>query len=279
MIVPGERKSSLAKKFGPWAVVTGASDGMGRFIAKELALEGLNLVLVARRADVLAELATSLKRSAGVETMVLPLDLGRPEQVELLIERTLDKDVGLLVTAAGFGTSGRFVENELAVELDMLGVNCRAVLVLTHAFARLFKARGRGGLVLFGSLVGWQGVAFAAHYAATKAYVQSLAEGLRVELAPHNVTVLSAAPGPVSSGFAERASMVMSAATPAAVAAKGIVRALGRKGTVVPGALGKLLTYSLIPLPRSLRVRIMTQVMRGMTKQDGRATQDQAQPA
>lgn len=277
--MPGGRRSSLAEEFGPWAVVTGASEGMGRFIAQELADAGLNLVLVARRADLLAELAASLKRSSGVEALALPLDLGQPDQVEILLDRTRDKDIGLLVAAAGFGTSGRFVDNELAAELDMLNVNCRAVLVLTHAFARRLKARGRGGLILFGSLVGWQGVPFAAHYAATKAYMQSLAEGLRVELASHNITVLAAAPGPVSSGFAGRASMIMSAATPAAVAARGIVRALGRKGTVVPGALGKLLTYSLIPLPRSLRVRIMTQVMRGMTKHDGRAGQDQAQPA
>ena len=116
------------------------------------------------------------------------------------------------------------------------------------------------------SLVGWQGTPWAAHYAATKAYVQVLAEAMHAELKPSGVDVLASAPGPVHSGFADRARMRMGSAALPAVVAKETIRALGRKMTVLPGALSKLLTYSLMPLPRFLRVRIMAQVMGGMTK-------------
>ena len=116
-----------------------------------------------------------------------------------------------------------------------------------------------------GSLVGFQGVPRAAHYAATKAYVQSLAEGLGRELAPEGITVLSSAPGPVASGFGDVANMRITNGVSAATVARETLDALGRTGTVRPGLLSKLLEGSLAPLPRRLRVRVLEQVMRGMT--------------
>ena len=105
-----------------------------------------------------------------------------------------------------------------------------------------------------------------AHYAATKAYVQSLAEGLHRELALSNVDVLASAPGPVNSGFAGRADMRMGNADTPATVAKASLQALGRRATVIPGALGEFLSYSLSSLPRFLRVRILTGVMASMTR-------------
>jgi hypothetical protein len=106
---------------------------------------------------------------------------------------------------------------------------------------------------------------FASHYAATKAYVQTLAEGLQVELAPHGVDVLAAAPGPTRSGFAARADMEMGKALTPEEITQPILDALGRRTTVLPGFLSKLLVYSIAPLPRYARIRIMGSVMRGMT--------------
>ncbi len=163
-------------------------------------------------------------------------------------------DVGLLVAAAGFGTSGPFLRADLTSERAMLATNCSAVVQQTHVFGQRFAERGRGGIVLFGSLVGWQGVPNSAHYAATKAYVQTLAEGIHVS-----------APGPVKSGFGARANMRMGAASTPETVARETLAALGRRGTVVPGLLRKFLTASLAPLPRSLRTRVMGGVMRGMT--------------
>ena len=123
-------------------------------------------------------------------------------------------------------------------------------------------------MVLMRSIVGFQGMPDAAHYAATKAYLQVLAEGLAVELAPRGVAVLAAAPGPTQSGFAARARMKMGNALEPSAIAQPILDALGRRSTVLPGFLSKLLVYSLVPLSRWVRVRIMGLVMRRMTEHD-----------
>ena len=116
------------------------------------------------------------------------------------------------------------------------------------------------------SMVAFQGVPYSANYAATKAYVQSLAEALAVELKPYNVDVLAAAPGPVSSGFEQRANMKMSMSLKPSQIGVPILKALGRKTTVLPGLLTKVLVYSLRTLPRWGKVKIMQKVMGSMTK-------------
>ena len=252
-------------RYGPWAVVTGASSGLGRECARELAAAGLNLVLVARRETELHALAKEL----GGETRVIAADLADPAGWVAVESATAELDVGLLVAAAGFGTSGEFLAGDDAAERAMLTVNCGAVLNQAAHFGRRLAARGRGGIVLFGSLVGFQGAPSAAHYAATKAYVQTLGEGLHVELAPCGVDVLVAAPGPVHTGFGARAHMKMGAADNAATVARSILAALGRRMTVTPGPVGKFLTWSLMTAPRSLRTRIMGAIMRGMVRAQG----------
>ncbi|WP_407522865.1 SDR family NAD(P)-dependent oxidoreductase [Methylobacterium oryzisoli] len=257
--------SALRDRYGPVALVTGASDGIGRAFARQLAAAGLDLVLVARREAALAELARELQDRHGIAARVLAANLAEAAQVERVARAAADRDVGLLVAAAGFGTSGPFVDGDPGTELAMIDVNCRALAQLTHAFARRFVERGRGGIVLMSSLVAFQGVPRAANYAATKAYVQTLAEGLPAELRPRGVDVLASAPGPVLSGFGQRAAMrITSGQTPDAVAA-ATLRALGRGATVRPGLLAKALEMSLKPLPRVGRVLMMGRVMAGMT--------------
>ena len=251
---------------GPWAVVTGASEGIGYAFAGQLAERGMNLVLVARRAGRLNVLADELRRRCGVAVVTLPLDLSTAQGLGELATATASIDAGLLVASAGYGTSGPLLQANLLQERNMLDPNCYAVLDQCVVFGNRFCERGKGGIILLSSLVGWQGVPFSADYAATKAYVQSLAEALRIELKPHHVDVLASAPGPVHSGFAARANMVMGAAVLPDAVARASINALGRQGTVIPGALSKLLTYSLVPLPRKLRSLILASVMGSMTK-------------
>lgn len=262
---PNGSGARFVDRYGRYAVVTGASDGIGRAIALQLADAGVNLVLVARRQSLLEALASEIRRSSGVEATVVVADLAVGADVDRIDAATRDLDVGLLVAAAGFGTSGPFVDGDLTEELTMIDVNCRALAALAHAFARRFVGRGRGGIVLMSSLVAFQGVARAANYAATKAYVQTLAEGLHTELKPKGVDVLASAPGPVVSGFGRRAGMAIgSGQTPEEVAA-GTLKMLGRRTTVRPGFLAKALEASLMPLPRSARSIIMGRVMAGLT--------------
>ncbi|MGJ4919002.1 SDR family NAD(P)-dependent oxidoreductase [Bradyrhizobium oligotrophicum] len=256
----------LRRAYGTYAVVTGASDGIGRAVAMRLAEAGFGLVLVARRRAVLEALAAELEPRTPIRPVVITADLSVPDDVDRIARETADLDVGLLVAAAGFGTSGPFVDGDLAAELNMIDVNCRALAQLTHLFGRRFAARRRGGIVLMSSLVAFQGVPRAANYAATKAFVQSLAEGLAPELKPFGVDVLASAPGPVMSGFGQRAHMtIRSGQTPDEVAV-GTLNMLGRRTTVRPGFLAKALEASLMLLPRSARAAMLARVMAGMTQ-------------
>ncbi|MEM0999580.1 MAG: SDR family NAD(P)-dependent oxidoreductase [Bacteroidota bacterium] len=252
--------------YGPWAVITGASSGIGRELALRIAEAGLNIAVVARRRKLLDELAAEAESNYGVESLVIEADLGDADGISAVCGATGHLEIGLFVAAAGFGTSGELLKSSVAVEMNMLQVNCAALLALTHHFGRLMVARKRGGIILLSSLVGFQGVPYAAHYAATKAYVQSLGEALYLELKGEGIDVLSAAPGPVNSGFASRAGMQMGKALTPADIGGPILKALGRRSTVLPGFMTKFLVGSLRLLPRWGKVRVMRAVMGGFTK-------------
>lgn len=261
---------SRSQQYGPWAVITGASDGIGRAIAGRAAAEGLNVALIARSEGRLRELAAELQRTGGVETRVIAVDLGKPAGASTLLDAVADLDVGLAVLAAGFGTIGPLAEASTDDELDMIAVNVTAVAELAQGFARRMTARGRGGIVLFSSVLGWQGVPGQANYSATKAYVQALGEGLHGELKPQGVDVLCVAPGPVHTGFAARAGMTLPVATTPEVVANATWAALGRRGTVVPGVQAKILTAALKSLPRRGRSVILSRVMASTRNGHGR---------
>lgn len=260
------KQSGFAHAYGAWALVTGASEGIGQSFAEQLARAGLNVVLVARRTDELTRLARKLEASHDVLCAVITADLSEPDDVRQVIEKTRHLDLGLLVCNAGFGTAGHFLASSMASEMDMLAVNCAAVTQLTFELGQRLKARGRGGVVLLSSIVAGQGVASSAHYAATKAYVHTLGEGLQMEWQGSGVNLLIVAPGPVRTGFAARAGLRMGQASTPDVVAREALQALGRKNLIHPGALAKLMAGSLATAPRWLRVRLMSKIMSGMTQ-------------
>ena len=260
------RHQAFRTAYGPWAVITGASDGIGRELAWRVAARGVSVVLVARRRAVLTQLAEQLGAAHGVEARVVDVDLAQRGADEAVARAVSDLEVGLYVACAGFGTSGEFLASDLSAELDMIDVNCRALTGLAHRLGARMAERGRGGMVLMSSLLAFSGVPGAAGYAATKAYVQALAEGLHLELGPRGIDVLASAPGPIHSGFAARADMRMGMAQRPRDVADATLDALGRGITVRPGWLSKLLEASLATLPRQVRARILARVMHGMTR-------------
>lgn len=261
-----KEKQRLRTKYGDWAVITGASSGIGLEIASQLASAGLNLIINARQLDKLQSVAADLKSRNAVEIIIVDADVSEKEGIDKIIQATRDLNIGLLVTSAGFGTSGLFMDTSLYAEINMLRVNCEAVLVLTHYFCQKFKQQNRGGILFLSSLVAFQGVPYAANYAATKAYIQSLSEALSIELKSSGIDVLAAAPGPVHSGFGQRANMKMGKALNPTELGVPILKALGRKTLVVPGLLSKILVYSLRTVPRWAKTRIMGKVMAGFTQ-------------
>lgn len=185
----------FAGRYGPWAVVAGASEGIGASFSKKLAERGLNLVLVARRAAPLEELAAELRQKHGVEVKVQPLDLGSPDAVAGMSTATEGLDVGLMVYNAAYCPIGAFLDIEVEEHLKSVDVNVYGPLRMSHYFGRRFVKRGKGGIILMSSMSGFQGTAMVASYAATKAYDMVLAEGLWYELQRQGVDVLACVAG------------------------------------------------------------------------------------
>ncbi|MEZ4905994.1 MAG: SDR family NAD(P)-dependent oxidoreductase [Spirosomataceae bacterium] len=266
MKLSNHEKTRLKTNYGEWAIVTGGSSGIGFELANQLADVGFNLIIHARHLEKLQEAEARLKSISNVEIKTVASDVSESEGINAIIRATQGLNVGLLIVSAGYGTSGIFIDNSLHTELNMLRVNSEALLSLTHYYSQQFAQQKRGGIILMSSMVAFQGTPFAANYAATKAYVQTLAEGLAVELKPYNVDVLAAAPGPVESNFGQRANMKMTMSLTPSQVGVPILQALGRKTTVLPGLLTKILVYSLQTVPRWGKVKIMSKVMGGMTE-------------
>ncbi|WKA31437.1 SDR family NAD(P)-dependent oxidoreductase [Bradyrhizobium roseum] len=270
MASKGQSRAAFAQSYGPWALITGASDGIGRAMAREAAARGLHVVLVARRKERLEALAEEIRATHRVSARVMACDLGAPGAGAAVLAELVDLDLGLLAACAGFGTAGSALGIPMSDELAMIDVNCRAAYEMTRLCAERFARRKRGGIILMSSIVAFQGATNAANYAATKAYIQALAEGLRPDLARVGVDVIASAPGPVASGFAARARMDMGKAETPETVARETLDALGSRTTVRPGLMGKILGGSLSTMPRFGRTMVMGSIMKGMTKHHDR---------
>ena len=186
---------SLTSKYGGWAIITGASSGIGRSFAEQLARTGMNLVLVARTESALRQTAKELHSKYSIQTRVLALDLADPIARETLDLETLDLDVGLLINNAAVEQQGSFVRHSTDRLRNVIEVNVTAPTELGQRFGRRFVKRGRGGVIFVSGSIGYQAVPYLANYAATKAHQVNLAEALYYELRPHGVEVLGLSPG------------------------------------------------------------------------------------
>ena len=176
--------------YGPWAVIAGGSEGVGASFADELSSAGINLVLIARKAGPLEETAARA-RANGVEVRTLALDLLAPDAVDRIRSATDDLEVGLLIFNAGANSYGHeFVTGDLAGFQGVIDLNITSQITLTHHFGAKMKERGRGGILLLGSLSGYMGAEHQGIYAATKAFSRIFAESLWLELEPFGVHVV-----------------------------------------------------------------------------------------
>lgn len=232
-------------RYGPWALVTGASRGIGFAFASRLAARGLDLILVARDASQLSQAAAGLEARYAIRTLAISADLAEPEGRELVLAGTAEVDAGLVVLNAGDGCEGEFSEHSLEDEQRIVSLNVLSTLELTHTFARRLTTRGRGGLVIVSSLLAYQGAPYAANYAATKAYGLVLAESLHFELRPRGVDVLAVVPGPTKTetGRVEAMRFPASQWCTADHVVDSALGALGRRASVVPGAVNNLLLW------------------------------------
>ncbi len=244
---------NLLEKYKPMALVTGASSGIGEQFAVQLAAAGFDLVLVARRAERLAALASRLDAEHGVSSTVIVADLAHPDGVQRVIADTAALDIGLLVSNAGFGLKGPHHENDPGQMSDMLMVNCHAPMLLTHAFIPRLRARGSGGIILTSSVEALLGFPNSASYAASKAFVNSLAEGLWGELSPLGIDVLAVCPGSTDTEAHDLQgidrSKLEGVMSPAAVV-QATLDSLGDGPTFIAGAQNEEMFTAMAAMPR-----------------------------
>ncbi len=260
----------FSSRYGPWAIVAGASAGLGAEYAIQLAARGLNLVPVARRADLVEKLSDALSAEYSVQVRPLVLDLAQLDIAETIAEETADLEIGLLVYNAAYSAIGQFLDTSLDSHLKEIETTCRSPLALAHTLGKRMVARGRGGIILMSSLSATQGSPLIANYAATKAYNLTLGEGLWYELHDQGVDVLACCAGSIDTPN-YRASAPAHSLTPALpprVVVAETLAALGHKPSIVPGRGNRLSAFIMRRiLPRRLAIVIMGRTLRAMYSQ------------
>jgi short-subunit dehydrogenase len=256
------QRARLAERYGGWALVTGASAGLGAEFARALARDGVDCALSARREDRLRALADELEQTYRVETRVIPADLSQPADVDRLAEAVGDLDVGILVNNAGFGHAGRFDKLDPERLRDMIEVNCAAPVVLTSRLLSKLRERGRGAVIITGSVAGRLPLPLHGVYSATKGFDLLFGEALAAELAEEDIDVLVLEPGPTATEFQTVAGEVAHVGEPAADVVAIAFEALGRQPSVVSGWKNWLrATAAPRLLPRPLLAHLAREVM------------------
>lgn len=253
----------FSERYGPVALVTGASSGIGSSFAKCLAGKGFDLVLVARRVERLEALAEEMRSEHGIEADVRRIDLAEGDAAQQILDATSSRDVGLVVSNAGTGVKGRFEDGDAMAMAEMLMVNCNTPMMLAHGFVPRLRERGRGGIILTSSVEGLIGCPYSTAYSSSKGFVNSLGEGLWGELTPEGIDVLTLCPGATATARLEDVDLatlqnVMSPDDVARLALENI-----RNGpTYIPSEHYKATFEQLLSMPRRDALSAMASSMK-----------------
>jgi short-subunit dehydrogenase len=252
------------EKFGPWAVVTGASSGIGKEFAFQLAANGFNLVLVARRRFLLEEIGGDLSMRFGIQFKTIECDLAEDGAVSKIAEATNGTDVGLLISNAGTGKAGRFLSFEEEQQKCFIQLNALSHFSLTHHFGQRFAKRGKGGILLTGAMGATDGVPYMASMAASKAFLLSLGRSLHYEFKELgiNITVLITTPTdtPIIPllGF-DKDTMPMKPISPEQCVTESLLALNANKATAMPGFKFRMMNAL---IPGSVSSKITGKIMR-----------------
>jgi short-subunit dehydrogenase len=249
-------------------LITGASSGIGAAFARKLAARGRNVLLVARSEDKLIALCNELGRLTSIRAQYLSLDLQQPDAGAQLFEETTKREleIDMLINNAGFGSMGDFARLDLNRELEILQLNIRTLVDLTHRFLQPMRERKRGTIVNVASTAGFQAVPYMATYAATKAFVLSFSEAIWEENRSHGVHVMALCPGVTETNFFQASGMdhppMRITQTPEEVVETAL-RALNRKkSTVISGWTNFFTVEAERIFPRSLVTKIAGKALR-----------------
>jgi len=239
------------KRFGPWALVTGASSGIGKEFARQIAASGINVVLVARRDALLAELGRAISQEFDVQYRALAMDLSQEGFIVGLADATHDIDIGLVVSNAGTGNPGEFLKLDRQLLQKTLRLSTMAHLDIAHHFGAKLAERRRGGIILAGAMGAENGVPCMANDGAAKAYVHSLGEALHYEFKPLGVYVTVLAAGFTNTAVLEKfgldpKTMPMKPMSVEQCVSEGLSGLLKNRSRIVPGRLNRIMN-ALVP--------------------------------
>lgn len=238
-------------RFGPWALITGASSGIGREFARQIAASGINTVLVARRQALLEEAGREFAREYGVQYLTVVADLSEPDFLLPLAQATADLDIGLVISNAGTGHPGEFLKLGRLEMTGLVRLNALAHMEIAHHFGRRLVKRGRGGIVLGGAMGAAAGIPYMANDSGSKAYVQAFGEALHVELKSRGVNVTVLIVGPTQTAIIDKfgmdpKTMPMKPMTVEQCAFEGLESLVNNRSTILPGRMNRIMN-GLIP--------------------------------
>lgn len=254
--------ADFSTKYGAYAVVTGASSGIGAEVARQLAATGLSLVLVARRTDRLEALAKELREQYPVQAVCITADLGTPDGYKKIVEGTTDLDVGLLVNNAGVELFGSFFHNSAEEHLQLIQINVASVTALCHAFGKRLVDRKKGGGIINISSLAREPMPYFASYCASKSFVSILSVVLGDEMDKHGIDVLSVEPGVVATDMSSRVkeSVDMEDLGFKAMSTTDCVRdflsQLGKTRNYTPGLLNRVTSFVSGFVPQAMRTKL-----------------------
>src|SRR5712692_6012860 len=238
-------------QFGPWALITGASSGIVREFARQIAASGINVVLVARREALLEELGRALANEFGVTSRTVVVDLSQVDFLDHLAQLTDDLDIGLVVSNAGTANPGEFLKLDQQLLQATLRLNTMAHLDISHHFGAKLAKRGRGGLILVGAMGAENGIPRIANDGAAKAYVHSLGEALHYEFKPLGVYVTVLAAGFTNTAVLDKfgldpKTMPMKPMSVEQCVSEALSGLRKNRSKVIPGRLNRILN-ALVP--------------------------------
>ena len=251
------------RRFGPWALVTGASSGISKEFARQIAASGIHVALVGRREPLLRNVGSECTRVSGVQHRIIPLDLSEPDFLPALVDATRDLDIGLVISNAGTGNPGEFLKHNRQLLRETLRLGAMAHLDIVHHFGQKLGERRRGGIILAGAMGAENGVPIMANDGAAKAYVHSLGEALHFEFKPLGVCVTVLAAGFTNTAVLEKFGLdpktmplkPMSVEQCVSEALSGLRK---NRSRVVPGRLNRIMN-ALVPasLARKLEADLL----------------------
>ena len=254
-------------RYGEWALVTGASSGIGADFVRQLAEKGMSIILTARRTEMMEAIAEEVEEAYGVKTQIISQDLIEPDAVENIKNGVSDKEVGILINNAGYGSLGRFHENDLAYQSDMVILNCVAPVALTGALIGKMVERKKGAVIFLASTAAYQAIPYFSVYAATKSFNLFLAEGLWGEYKELGIDVMALSPGFTSTEFQSHAGVERSRG-PTPAESPDVVRLalnkLGSRASIIHGAINYMGAFMARLVPRKTVASIGGSIMKMM---------------